>query len=130
MDFADNRRDEVIQYAKNKYGEDKVAQIGTFGTMMARGVVRDVARALGHPYSVGDTLAKLIPLGSQGFPMTIEKALEDTKDLRDFVKKDKDVQRITRRTQSRRALTEKPVPRAQSSHHDYSLDEHEIYAAQ
>lgn len=94
MDFADNRRDEVIQYAKNKYGEDKVAQIGTFGTMMARGVVRDVARALGHPYSVGDTIAKLIPLGAQGFPMTIDRALEESKDFAALHKKDKDVQRI------------------------------------
>lgn len=63
MDYADNRRDEIIEYAKSKYGEDKVAQIGTFGTMMARAAVRDVARALGHPYSVGDTIAKLIPTG-------------------------------------------------------------------
>ena len=47
MDYADNRRDEMIEYVKQKYGEDKVAQIGTFGTMMARGAVRDVARALG-----------------------------------------------------------------------------------
>jgi DNA polymerase-3 subunit alpha len=54
MDFADNRRDEIIEYAKEKYGADKVAQIGTFGTMMARAAVRDVARALGHPYSTGD----------------------------------------------------------------------------
>ena len=94
MDFADNRRDEMIQYAKNKYGEDKVAQIGTFGTMLARGVVRDVARALGHPYSVGDEIAKLIPLGSQGFPMTIERALEESKDFAALLKKDKNVQKI------------------------------------
>ena len=46
MDFADNRRDEIIEYAKEKYGADKVAQIGTFGTMMARAAVRDVARLL------------------------------------------------------------------------------------
>lgn len=76
MDFADNRRDEIIEYARKKYGEDKVAQIGTFGTMMARAAVRDVARALGHPYALGDTIAKLIPMGSQGFPMTITHAFE------------------------------------------------------
>lgn len=76
MDFADNRRSEIIEYAKQKYGEDKVAQIGTFGTMLARGTVRDVARALGKPYDVGDQIAKLIPMGSQGFPMTIDHALE------------------------------------------------------
>jgi len=92
MDFADNRRDEVISYAKKKYGEDKVAQIGTFGTMMARGAVRDVARALGHTYNVGDNLARLIPLGSQGFPMTINRAMEITPELsvayRDSVNKE------------------------------------------
>ncbi len=82
MDFADNRREEVIAYAKQKYGDDKVAQIGTFGTMMARGAVRDVARALGKSYEFGDKLAKLIPFGSQGFPMTIDHALELIPDLR------------------------------------------------
>lgn len=88
MDFADNRRDEIIDYAKEKYGADKVAQIGTFGTMMARAAVRDVARALGHPYSTGDRIAKLIPLGSQGFPMTLSKALEIEPDLANLYKKD------------------------------------------
>jgi len=88
MDFADNRRDEIIEYAKEKYGADKVAQIGTFGTMMARAAVRDVARALGHPYSVGDQIAKLIPMGSQGFPMTIKKALEIEPDLAKLYKSD------------------------------------------
>ncbi|TSC80154.1 MAG: DNA polymerase III subunit alpha [Parcubacteria group bacterium Gr01-1014_29] len=76
MDFADNRREEVIDYAKKKYGDDKVAQIGTFGTMMARGAVRDVARALGKPYELGDSIARLIPMGLQGLPMTIEHAME------------------------------------------------------
>ena len=88
MDFADNRRDEIIDYAKQKYGADKVAQIGTFGTMMARAAVRDVARALGRSYSVGDRIAKLIPLGAQGFPMTINKALEIEPDLAELYKKD------------------------------------------
>lgn len=88
MDYADNRRDEIIEYAKEKYGADKVAQIGTFGTMMARAAVRDVARALGHSYSTGDRIAKLIPMGSQGFPMTIAKALEIEPDLAELYKKD------------------------------------------
>ncbi len=88
MDYADNRRDEIIEYAKQKYGEDKVAQIGTFGTMMARAAVRDVARALGHPYSVGDRIAKLVPMGSQGFPMTLSKALEIEPDLQKLYKQD------------------------------------------
>src|SRR6185312_2941650 len=77
LDIADNRRDELIEYAKQKYGADHVAQIGTFGTMMARGAVRDVARAMGFPYAVGDQAAKLIPMGAQGFPMTIDRAMKE-----------------------------------------------------
>jgi len=88
MDFADDRRDEVLEYARHKYGHDKVAQIGTFGTMMARGAVRDVARALGYPYSDGDRIAKLIPFGSQGFAMTIARALEEEPDLAELYKND------------------------------------------
>jgi DNA polymerase-3 subunit alpha len=94
MDYADNRRDEIIAYAKEKYGDDKVAQIGTFGTMMARAAVRDVARALGHAYSTGDTIAKLIPMGSQGFPMTITKALEIEPDLAELYQKDAESREI------------------------------------
>jgi DNA polymerase-3 subunit alpha len=88
MDYADNRRDEIIEYAKQKYGEDKVAQIGTFGTMMARAAVRDVARALGHPYSTGDRIAKLIPMGSQGFAMTLNRALDIEPELKKLYKSD------------------------------------------
>jgi DNA polymerase III subunit alpha len=94
MDFADNRRDEIIEYAKQKYGADKVAQIGTFGTMMARAAVRDVSRALGHSYSVGDRIAKLIPLGAQGFPMTIEKAIEIEPELATLYKKDSESREV------------------------------------
>lgn len=94
MDYADNRRDEIIEYAKEKYGEDKVAQIGTFGKMLARAVVRDVARALGHPYAIGDRIAKLIPVGSQGFPMTIERAIEIDPDLKELYTKDEETRII------------------------------------
>lgn len=94
MDFADDRRDEMVEYVKRKYGEDKVAQIGTFGTMMARGSVRDTARALGFPYSTGDKIAKLIPFGSQGFPMTIDKALSEVPELSELYKKDPDSKKI------------------------------------
>ncbi len=94
MDYADNRRDEMIAYAKAKYGEDHVAQIGTFGTMMARAAVRDVARALGHSYGTGDRIAKLIPMGSQGFPMTIDRALELEPDLKLLYDEDEDVREI------------------------------------
>lgn len=94
MDFADNRRDEVIDYAREKYGTDKVAQIGTFGTMMARGAVRDVARALGFPYALGDRIAKLIPFGQQGFPMTIERALKMEPDLKKIYDEEPEVQEV------------------------------------
>ncbi len=94
MDYADNRRDEVIEYARRKYGTDHVAQIGTFGTMMARGAVRDVARALGYPYTVGDRLSKLIPMGSQGFPMTLKHALEITPELKEAYEKEPDAKEI------------------------------------
>jgi len=94
MDYADNRRDEIIGYAREKYGQDKVAQIGTFGTMMARGAVRDVARALGYDYGTGDRIAKLIPMGSQGFPMTITHALEITPELQKAYDEEEDVKEI------------------------------------
>ena len=94
MDYADNRRDEMIEYARKKYGADKVAQIGTFGTMMAKGAVRDVARAMKFPYMVGDRISRLIPMGSQGFPMTIEHAIEINEDLEKEYKEDRETQEI------------------------------------
>ncbi len=94
MDIADDRRDDMIAYTKQKYGEDHVAQIGTFGTMMARAAVRDVARALGHSYTTGDRIAKLIPIGSQGFPMTIDHALELEPDLKSLYDEDDDAREI------------------------------------
>jgi len=63
LDFADTRRDEVIEYVSKKYGRNHVAQIITFGTMAARAVVRDVGRVLGYPYSFCDKIAKMIPFG-------------------------------------------------------------------
>lgn len=89
LDIADDRRDDLINYIKEVYGERAVAQICTFGTMAARGSVRDVARALGYPYSVGDIAAKLIPMGSQGFPMTIEHALEIEPDFKKLYDEDR-----------------------------------------
>lgn len=81
LDFADDRRDEVIEYVTNKFGEDKVAQIITFGTMEARGAVRDAGRALGMPYAAPDRISKMIPQGFQGAAMTIDKALEQSPEL-------------------------------------------------
>ncbi len=94
MDYADTRRDEVIDYARSKYGIDNVAQIGTFGTMMARGAVKDVARAMKFPYTVGDRISKMIPPPKQGFPVTIASALVDVPELKEMYDTDREVQMI------------------------------------
>lgn len=94
MDLADNRRDVLIDYVRQKYGDDHVAQIGTFGTMMARAAVRDVSRALGYSYSIGDAIAKLIPFGKQGFPVTIKSALDEVPELATAYKNDAAVREI------------------------------------
>jgi DNA polymerase-3 subunit alpha len=78
LDFQDDRRDEVISYVAEKYGQDHVAQIITFGTLGARAALRDVGRALGMPYSQVDQVARLIPLGPG---ITLEKALEENAEL-------------------------------------------------
>ncbi len=94
MDYADTRRDEVIDYARAKYGIDNVAQIGTFGTMMARGAVKDVARAMKFPYTVGDRISKMIPPPRQGFPVTIAGALKEVSELKELYDTDRDTQII------------------------------------
>jgi DNA polymerase-3 subunit alpha len=94
MDYADTRRDEVIDYARRKYGIDNVAQIGTFGTMMARGAVRDVARAMKYPYIVGDRISKMIPPPKQGFPVTIAGALSEIPELKEMYDTDREAQEI------------------------------------
>mgnify|MGYP001601638013 FL=1 len=94
LDVADDRREEIISYISEKYGKESVAQICTFGRMLARGSVRDIARVLGYPYAIGDRISKLIPIGSQGFPMTIEKALNETPDLKNFYYSDRETKII------------------------------------
>ncbi len=94
LDIADNRRDEAILYITERYGKEKVAQIITFGTMMARAAVRDVGRALGVPYSKCDQIAKMIPIGKQGFHMTLDKALEMNQELNEIYKRDPETNRI------------------------------------
>ena len=79
IDFCYERRQEVIDYVRRKYGADKVVQIVTFGTMAAKGVIRDVARVLDLPYSFGDTLAKMIP---NELNITLQKALDMNPELR------------------------------------------------
>lgn len=94
IDFADTRRDEVIAYVTEKYGKEKVAQIITFGRMEARLAVRDVTRALGLSYATGDRIAKMIPVGKQGFPMTIEKALEENPPLKYAYDNEEDTKKV------------------------------------
>ena len=93
-DFADDRREEIIKYVTDKYGADRVPQIITFGTMMARGAIRDTGRALGYSYTFCDQISKMIPMGSQGFPMTIAKALELEKDLEELYNKNPQARRL------------------------------------
>jgi DNA polymerase III subunit alpha len=94
LDIADNRRDEAIEYITTHYGADKVAQIITFGTMMARAAVRDAGRALGVSYSKCDQIAKMIPLGKQGFHMTLDKALDMSKELKEIYDQDPETKKI------------------------------------
>jgi DNA polymerase-3 subunit alpha len=82
VDFCYERRDEVIEYLKEKYGHDKVAHIITFGKMQARAVVRDVGRALGLPYREVDLLAKLIPGGPN---VTLQEALKAEPRIRELI---------------------------------------------
>ena len=91
IDFCMEKRDKVIEYVSSKYGKDAVSQIVTFGTMAARGVVRDVTRALGKPYSLGDRISKMIPFE---IGMTLEKAISRQPVLKQAVKDDDEVQEI------------------------------------
>ncbi len=91
IDFCYERRDEVIRYVTEKYGEDSVGQIITFGTMGARAVIRDVGRALGMAYGDVDRIAKLVPFR---VGMTLEHALEINPDLRRLYEEDPQVQKL------------------------------------
>src|SRR5216117_3081620 len=91
IDFCMNRRGEVIEYVRRKYGEDKVAQIITFGTMAAKSVVRDVGRVLGLPYGLVDKVAKSIPAGPE---VTLPEASEDSPALAEAMRNDKELARM------------------------------------
>lgn len=88
IDFAPERRQEVISYVTEKYGKDKVVQIITFGTMAARAVIRDVGRALDLPYAQVDMVAKMIPME---LGITIDKALSSNKELRELYDTNPDI---------------------------------------
>ncbi len=91
IDFADDRRPEMIDYVVEKYGADHVAQIVTFGTMAARGSIRDVGRAMAMPYAAVDAIAKLVP---NEHDITLDKALEASRELKSRYDSDPQVHRL------------------------------------
>ena len=91
IDFCMEKRDLVIDYVSKKYGAGAVSQIATFGTMAARAVVRDVARALGKPYALGDRISKMIPFAPG---MTLDKAQEEQPLFAQSIKNDDEVREI------------------------------------
>lgn len=92
-DFSDVRRGEVIEYVRNRYGDEMVAQIGTFGTLASKAAIKDAARVFGLPVKKADELAKLIPVVF-GKPTPLEKAIETIPDLRAEMEKDPLVARV------------------------------------
>ena len=91
MDFGDTRRGEVVDYVRRKYGDDRVAQIVTFGTMAARGVIRDVGRVMNMPYAEVDQIAKQVP---GALHITLEDALRLSKPLRELYDTDERVKKL------------------------------------
>ena len=91
IDFCMEKRDKVIEYVSNKYGSDAVSQIATFGTMAARAVVRDVCRAMGKPYALGDRIAKMIPFAPG---MTLDRARQEQPIFDQSIKNDDEVREI------------------------------------
>ncbi|PIP85673.1 DNA polymerase III subunit alpha [Candidatus Collierbacteria bacterium CG22_combo_CG10-13_8_21_14_all_43_12] len=94
LDVADIHRDALIHYLADTYGQEKVGQICTFGTMKARAAVRDIGRVMGMPYSKVDKISKMVPEGSQGFSMTLKKALETTPELQKMKNDDPEIKRL------------------------------------
>ncbi len=108
MDFGDTRRGEVVEYVRRQYGEDHVAQIVTFGTMAARGVIRDVGRALNFTYAETDVVAKLVPTTLH---ITLDEALRVSPQLKQMYDED---ERIHTLIDTARAL--EGMPRNTSTH--------------
>ena len=94
IDFCIRRRQEVIDYVCRKYGSDHVAQIVTFGTMAARGAIRDVGRALNFPYAEVDQIAKLVPSGPGALHITLDESLKISKPLRELYEGDERVRQL------------------------------------
>ena len=114
IDFADDRRADVIEYVRQKYGNDSVAQIITFGTMGAKSVVRDVGRVMGLSYGECDRLAKMIPFDLK---MTLEKALKQSPELKTGLRHRGDDARADRhRAHPRRPHAQRQRPRRRRGH--------------
>ncbi len=94
VDLADDKRDEVIRYVMDKYGEDKVAHIVTFGTMMGRAAIRDIGRVLAMPYGEVDRIAKLIPPPHQGFHKALKDAIKEVPELADFYRNNEQIKTL------------------------------------
>ena len=94
IDFADNRRDEVLGYIRDRFGEDHVAQIITFGTMAPRAAVRDAGRAMGLPYALCDRIAKLIPFIPNQGKETLDKYVEKTPELKQLYMSDPQIKEL------------------------------------
>jgi DNA polymerase III subunit alpha len=92
VDFCMIGRDRVIEYVMDRYGRDRVGQIITYGTMAARAVVRDIARVMGHPYGMGDKIAKMIPGGPQG--LSLGEALDDIPELKQACRQEEDIKAV------------------------------------
>ncbi len=107
-DFCQERRQEVIDYVVQKYGEDRVAQIATFGTMAARGAIRDVGRALNFTYAETDVVAKLVPTTLH---ITLKEALEVSPKLKEMYDGDERVQKLIDT-----AMSLEGMPRNTSTH--------------
>jgi DNA polymerase-3 subunit alpha len=93
IDFCQDRRDEVIRYVQDAYGNDRVAQIITFGKLQARAVLRDVGRVLGMPYGQVDRICKLVP-NNPAAPVTLQQAIDGEKVLQEMIKTDEAVARL------------------------------------
>ena len=94
IDFCQDRRDEVIRYVQRTYGEDRVAQIITFGKLQARAVLRDVGRVLGMPYGQVDRICKLVP-NNPAKPVTLKEAIDGEKQLQEMIAADPSVKRLS-----------------------------------
>ena len=93
IDFCKHRREEVIEYVRNKYGEDKVAQIITFGSLQARAVIRDIGRVLGINYGRVDKIAKLIP-NSPGVVQSLKDIIQSDNNLKSLIEEDLDLKKL------------------------------------